>query len=89
MTATERQIESGDDSDLSENPFHFYIGENLSPGTYYIVVLGYEATTGPYSLHTMTAADQGGTVDACGGPDAWAIQWMASSGLPGKRTYTR
>ena len=59
-----RQIESGDDSDLSENPFHFYIGENLSPGTYYIVVLGYEATTGPYSLHTMTAADQGGTVDA-------------------------
>ena len=59
-----RQIASGNDSDLSENPSHFYIGENLSPGTYYIAVLGYEDTTGPYSLHTRTAADQGGTVAA-------------------------
>ena len=60
-----RQIASGDDSDLSENPFHFYIGENLDPGTYYIAVLGYDETiTGPYSLHTRTAADQGGTVAA-------------------------
>ena len=59
-----RQIASGDDSDLSENTSHFYIGENLGPGTYYIAVLGYETTTGPYSLHTRTAADQGGTVDA-------------------------
>ena len=59
-----RQIASGDDSDLSDNPFHFYIGENLDPGTYYIEVSGYDTTTGPYSLHTRTAADQGGTVDA-------------------------
>ena len=60
-----RQIASGDDSALSDDPFHFYIGENLGPGTYYIAVLGYDATTtGPYSLHTRTAADQGGTVDA-------------------------
>ena len=64
LTATEGRSQSNDDSDLSENPSHFYIGENLSPGTYYIAVLGYEATTGPYSLHTMTAADQGGTVNA-------------------------
>ena len=58
-----RQIASGDDSDLSDNPFHFYIGENLDPGTYYIEVSGYDTTTGPYSLHTRTGADQGGTVD--------------------------
>ena len=60
-----RQVASGDDSALSDDPSHFYIGENLDPGTYYIAVLGYDdATTGPYSLHTRTASDQGGTVDA-------------------------
>ena len=59
-----RQIASNDDSGLSDNPFHFYIGENLGPGTYYVAVSGYDITTGPYSLHTRTAADQGGIVDA-------------------------
>ena len=60
-----RPIASSDDSALSENPTHFHIGANLGPGTYYIAVAGYDATiTGPYSLHTRTAADQGGTVDA-------------------------
>ena len=59
-----RQITYNDDSLLSENPSHFYIWVNLGPGTYYIAVAGYDATiTGPYSLHTRTAADQGGTVD--------------------------
>ena len=58
------QIAYNDDSILSENPSHFYIWVNLGPGTYYIVVSGYDTTTGPYSLHTRTAADQGGTVDA-------------------------
>ena len=60
-----RQIAANDDSALSENSSHFHIGENLNPGTYYIAVLGYDATiTGPYILHTRTAADQGGTSDA-------------------------
>ena len=59
-----RQIVSGDDSDLSENPLHFYMAANLGPGTYYVAVSGYEGTTGPYSLHTRTGTDQGGTVDA-------------------------
>ncbi len=58
------EIASSDDSVLSENPSHFYIGANLGPGTYYIAVLDDDTTTGPYSLHTRTAADQGGTVDA-------------------------
>ncbi len=61
---TGRQIASSDDSALSTNPSHFYIGANLGPGTYYLAVAGYDTTTGPYSLHTRTAADQGGTVDA-------------------------
>ena len=59
-----RQIAASDDSALSENSSHFHIGENLNPGTYYIAVVGYDAITGPYSLHTRTAADQGGTPDA-------------------------
>ena len=60
-----RPIASSDDSALSENASHFYIGANLEPGTYFIAVAGYDATiTGPYSLHTMTGSDQGGTADA-------------------------
>ncbi len=62
--ATGRQIAAGDDSDFSENPLHFYIAAHLGPGTYYVAVSGYQDSTGPYSLHTRTAADQGGTADA-------------------------
>ena len=62
---TGRPIASGDDSDFSENSSHFYIGANLDPGTYYIAVAGYDPTiTGPYSLHTRTGTDQGGTANA-------------------------
>ena len=62
--ASGRQIAAGDDSDLSENRFHFYMAAHLGPGTYYVAVSGYQGSTGPYSLHTRTAADQGGTADA-------------------------
>ena len=57
------QITYDEGSVLSDNPSHFYIGVNLGPGTYYVAVGGHPATTGPYSLHTRTAADQGRTVD--------------------------
>ena len=57
------QIAYDEGSVLSDNPSHFYIGVNLGPGTYYVAVGGHPATTGPYSLHTRTAADQGRTVD--------------------------
>ena len=49
------QIASSDDSALSANTSHFYIGANLGPGTYYVAVSGYRTVTGPYSLHTRTA----------------------------------
>ena len=60
------RIASNDDSALSTNAPHFYIGANLGPGTYYVAVSGYRTVTGPYSLHTRTAADQGGTVPSPG-----------------------
>ena len=98
------QIASSDDSTLSENPSHFYIGANLDPGTYYIAVTGYDTTTGPYSLHTRTAADQGGTVDAAadltlGGPvegiigtaweeDVYKIDLSAATGPTDVVLYT-
>ena len=53
------QIAINDDSALSANTSHFYIGASLTPGTYYVMVAGHEAVTGPYSLHTRTGADQG------------------------------
>ncbi len=55
------QIAINDDSALSANTSHFYIGASLTPGTYYVVVAGHEAVTGPYSLHTRTGTDQGKT----------------------------
>ena len=55
------QVASSDDSVLSADASHFYIGASLTPGTYYVLVAGYEAATGPYSLHTITGTDQGGT----------------------------
>ena len=53
------QIASNDDSPLSANTSHFYIGASLTPGTYYVLVAGHEAVTGPYSLYTRTGTDQG------------------------------
>ncbi len=53
------EIATNDDSPLSANTSHFYIGASLTPGTYYILVAGHEAVTGPYSLHTRTGTDQG------------------------------
>ena len=58
------RIASNDDSVLSTNESHFYIGANLGPGTYYVEVSGYGTETGKYSLHTRTGIDQGGTVGA-------------------------
>ena len=55
------QIAINDDSALSANESHFYIGASLTPGTYYVLVAGHEAVTGPYSLHTRTGTDQGKT----------------------------
>ena len=55
------QVASSDDSVLSADTSHFYIGASLTPGTYYVLVAGYEAATGPYSLHTITGTDQGAT----------------------------
>ena len=60
------QIASSDDSALSTKTSHFYIGANLGPGTYYVAVSGYRTVTGPYSLHTRTGSDQGGTVPSPG-----------------------
>ena len=55
------RIAINDDSPLSANTSHFYIGASLTPGTYYVLVAGHEAVTGPYSLHTRTGTDQGKT----------------------------
>ena len=59
-------IAYSDDSVLSTNTSHFYIGANLGPGTYYIAVSGYDTATGPYSLHTRTGTDQDRTIDLAG-----------------------
>ncbi len=50
-----------DDSPLSASSTHFFIGASLTPGTYYVVVVGFGDATGPYSLHSMTGEDQGDT----------------------------
>ena len=55
------QIAINDDSALSANTSHFYIGASPTPGTYYVVVAGYGGASGPYSLHTRTGTDQGRT----------------------------
>ena len=55
------RVAINDDSPLSANTSHFYIGASLTPGTYYVLVAGHEAVTGPYSLHTRTGTDQGKT----------------------------
>ena len=49
-----------DESPLSATSSHFYMGASLTPGTYYMLVQGGDAT-GAYSLHTMTGEDQGDT----------------------------
>ena len=59
--ASLNEIAFNDDSPLSANTYHFYMGASLTPGTYYVLVAGYGGATGPYSLHTGTGTDQGGT----------------------------
>ncbi len=54
-------IADNDDSVLSEDESHFYTGASLTPGTYFVLVIGNGEDTGEYSLHTMTGEDQGDT----------------------------
>ena len=46
-------IEQVDDSDLSEGKTDFFIGQTLEPDTYYISVVGFGYSVGPYRLHVV------------------------------------
>ena len=50
-------IEQVDDSDLSEGETDFFIGKTLEPDTYYISVVGFGYSVGPYRLHVSAATD--------------------------------
>ena len=50
-------IEQVDDSDLSEGGTDFFIGQTLEPDTYYISVVGFGYSVGPYRLHVVEATD--------------------------------
>ena len=50
-------IEQVDDSDLSEGETDFFIGQTLQPDTYYISVVGFGYSVGPYRLHVVAAND--------------------------------
>ena len=56
-----RQIETSDDSTLSDDTSNFFLGTVLEPGVYYIFVSGYTTNTGPYRLHSWTGTDQAGS----------------------------
>ncbi len=54
-------IATNDDNPLSTTTSHFYTGASLTPGTYFVLVVGNGEDTGSYSLHTRTGEDQGDT----------------------------
>ena len=54
-------ITTNDDNPLSATTSHFYMGASLTPGTYYVIVIGNGEDTGSYSLHTRTGEDHGDT----------------------------
>lgn len=50
-------IEQSDDSDLAEGETDFFIGQTLEPDTYYISVVGFGLSVGPYRLHVAAVTD--------------------------------
>ena len=56
-------VTSNNDSILADPETNFFVASNLEPGTYYIAVSGSGDFTGPYTLHSLRAPDQGDTND--------------------------
>ena len=54
------QLEGNDDSFFSDGARDFFIGRTLGPGVYYLAVLGYGESVGPYRLYVEDVADQSG-----------------------------
>ena len=54
-------LEANDDSPLSEGARDFFIGRTLEPQVYYLAVLGYDGSAGPYRLYVEEVADQSGS----------------------------
>ena len=50
-------IDSNDDGRVSPNPRNFFLWRTLAAGTYYVKVVGFEASQGPYVLRVRTFAD--------------------------------
>ena len=73
-------LASNDDSYITGRREAFSIRANLSSGIYYIVVLGYQAETGEYTLHAEAAADPGNSI-------ATATTLNLDSPTPGKIDY--
>ena len=55
------QLEGNDDSFFSDGARDFFIGRTLGPGVYYLAVLGYGESMGPYRLYVEEVADQNGS----------------------------
>ena len=51
------QIDEVDDSELSPGSTDFFIGETLEPGIYYIAVVAFGDSVGPYRLHVKEVSD--------------------------------
>ena len=51
-------LEDNDDSSLSDGTRDFFIGRTLEPQVYYLAVLGYDDSVGPYRLYVEELADQ-------------------------------
>ncbi len=52
------RIEANDDSPLSDGARDFFVGRTLKPRVYYLAVLGYGGSAGPYRLYVEEVADQ-------------------------------
>ena len=54
-------LEDNDDSPLSDGAGDFFVGRSLEPQVYYLAVLGYDESVGPYRLYVEEVADQSGS----------------------------
>ena len=57
-------IDSNDDGRVLPNPQNFFLWRTLAAGTYYVKVVGFEASQGPYVLRVRTFVDTGSRSDA-------------------------
>ena len=57
-------IDSNDDGRVSPNPRNFFLWRTLAAGTYYVKVVGFEASQGPYVLRVRTFVDTRSRSDA-------------------------